>query len=69
MPPGEVPVTCPACGNRSSVPIAAVRRDNYYCARCFQKIPLAQVRTGSGDMDTRPQPARPKRSSRSNRRY
>ena len=68
MPPGEIMITCPSCGRRASLPVAAVRRDNYYCAQCFQKIPLGDVRTSS-DAEARPQPAKPKRSSRTNRRY
>ena len=64
MPAGEVPVTCPNCQHRTSLPIAAVRRDNYYCSKCFQKIPMEGVRLFSSDADTRFVPARPKKSSR-----
>jgi hypothetical protein len=45
MPPGEILVTCPHCQHRASIPIAAVKRDNYYCGKCFQKIPMQGVRT------------------------
>lgn len=41
MPPGEVPVTCSACGNQLRVPFAAVKRDNTYCSQCGHKVSLA----------------------------
>ena len=44
MPPGEIVVTCPNCQNRARLPFAAVKRDNFYCAKCAQKIPLNGVR-------------------------
>ena len=68
MAAGEITVTCPNCDHRTSLPIAAVKRDNYYCSRCFQKIPMSGLRTHTSDMDSRPQPARPKKSSRYSRR-
>ncbi|HLK58406.1 MAG TPA: hypothetical protein VKU00_17695 [Chthonomonadaceae bacterium] len=64
MPAGEVPITCPSCQHRTSLPIAAVRRDNYYCSRCFQKIPLSGVRLYTDDAAARVPAARPKKSSR-----
>jgi hypothetical protein len=69
MPPGEITVTCPACGNRVSLPIAAVKRDNFYCSRCLEKIPMGGIRTASDDTNNRPQPAKPKKSSRSRGRF
>jgi predicted RNA-binding Zn-ribbon protein involved in translation (DUF1610 family) len=68
MPPGEILVTCASCQHRLSLPIAAVRRDNFYCPKCYQKIPLSGLRTASADTDTRSQAARPKKSSRTQRR-
>jgi hypothetical protein len=69
MPPGEITVTCPACGNRVSLPIAAVKRDNFYCSRCLEKIPMGGIRTASDDTNNRPQPAKPKKSSRTRGRF
>ncbi len=68
MPPGEISVNCPACNQRMSIPIAAVKRDNFYCSKCFQKIPLSGVRPSTYDTDSRTVPARPKKSSRPARR-
>ncbi len=68
MPAGEVPVTCAHCQHRLSLPIAAVRRDNFYCPKCFQKIPLSGLRAVGADTDARSQAARPKKSSRTQRR-
>jgi hypothetical protein len=68
MAAGEIAVTCPNCQHRTSLPIAAVKRDNFYCSKCFQKIPMSGIRTVSTDTDRRPQPARPKKSSRNYRR-
>lgn len=63
MAAGEILITCPACQHRASLPIAAVRRNNYYCARCFEKVPMDQVRTGGGDNDGRTPPRKvPKRN-------
>ena len=69
MPPGEITVTCPGCGNRVSLPIAAVKRDNFYCSRCLEKIPMAGIRTASDDASNRPQPAKPKKSSKTRGRF
>ena len=69
MASGEVPITCPNCGQRTLLPVAAVRRDNYHCSKCFEKVPMSGLRTTSSDNDSRPQPARPKKSSRTGRRY
>lgn len=68
MPPGEIMVTCPNCENRASLPIAAVKRNNYYCAKCFKKIPMEGIRTVTGNNDSRPQPAHAKKSSRRHQR-
>ena len=69
MAAGEIPITCPHCGHRASLPVAAVRRDNYHCGKCFEKVPMTGLRAAAGDEAGRPQPARPKKSSRTNRRY
>lgn len=63
---GEVPVTCPSCRHRTVLPVAAIKRDNFYCPKCLEKIPMTGVRTTSED-DSRSQPVR-KKSSRSSRR-
>lgn len=41
MPPGELMVRCPGCGNQVRVPYAAVRRDNTYCSQCGKRIELS----------------------------
>lgn len=63
---GEVAVTCPSCQHRTTIPMAAVKRDNYYCSKCFQKVPMVGVRTYSDDSE-RSAPVRPKKSSRTRR--
>jgi len=68
MASGEIPVTCPNCQHTTSLPIAAIKRDNYYCGRCFQKIPMSGIRPSYSETDSRPQPARPRKSSRHPRR-
>jgi hypothetical protein len=68
MPPGEVRITCPHCQHQASLPIAAVKRDNFYCAKCLEKVPLSTFRFSNADDDRRPQAARPKKSSRTYRR-
>ena len=68
MPPGELPIVCPNCNRRTFLPIAAIKRNNYYCSGCFEKVPLDGVRTYSTDADNNAQPARPKKSSRTGRR-
>lgn len=67
MAAGEIVVTCQNCQHRTSLPIAAVKRDSYYCSKCLQKISMSGIRTVSTGTDRRPQPARPKKSSRSYR--
>lgn len=67
MPPGEMMVTCPQCQHRTSIPIAAVKRDNYYCSKCLQKIPMQGIRTYD-QTDSTSSTARPKKSSRGYRR-
>ena len=69
MPPGEITVTCPGCGHRVSLPIAAVKRDNFYCSRCLEKIPMSGIRTSSDDNNRRPQAAKLKKSSRARNRF
>lgn len=68
MAAGEVRITCPHCQNQASLPIAAVKRDNYYCSKCLEKVPLSNFRFSNNDDDRRTQPARPKKSSRAYRR-
>ena len=43
MPPGEMQVRCPGCGNQIRVPFAALRRDNTYCSQCGKRIELKGV--------------------------
>lgn len=64
MPPGEVPITCPHCQHRTTLPVAAVKRDNFYCQKCLQKVPLNGFRTHSDEMVGRTHAAKPKKSSR-----
>lgn len=45
MPPGEISLNCPGCGNQIRAPFAAVRRNNTYCSKCGKKIDLAGART------------------------
>jgi hypothetical protein len=67
MPSGEMRVTCPNCQHVTSLPIAAVKRDNYYCSKCLQKIPMRDLR--AYDQGNTPAlNARDRRSSRGNRR-
>ena len=67
MSVGEILVTCPACQHRMSLPVAAVKRDNFYCSKCYEKVPMAGIRTSPvGEIPRRP-PA-PKKSSRAARR-
>ncbi|HZO91134.1 MAG TPA: hypothetical protein VFB38_22605 [Chthonomonadaceae bacterium] len=68
MPAGEIPITCPHCQHRTSLPVAAVKRDNYYCSRCLQKIPMQGIRAYSDPTEDRPYAARPKKSSRGYRK-
>jgi len=67
MPPGEVTITCPHCQHRTSLPIAAVKRDNYHCSRCLEKIPMSSQRIVHSE-ENRPMSSRPKKSSRGYRR-
>jgi late competence protein required for DNA uptake (superfamily II DNA/RNA helicase) len=67
MASGEIMVTCPQCQNRASIPIAAVKRDNYYCSKCLQKIPMQSVRPYD-QLGAAPPAARPKKSARGYRR-
>ena len=69
MAAGELPITCPNCSHRTTLPIAAIKRDNYYCSKCLQKVPMSSVRLSTADTETRSAPARPKKSSRGARRY
>ena len=67
MPPGEVYITCPHCQHRTSLPIAAVKRDNYHCSRCLEKIPMSSQRIAPPE-DGHPASSRPKKSTRGYRR-
>lgn len=66
MPAGEMRVTCPKCQHSTTLPIAAVKRNNYYCGKCFEKIPMQDLRTY--DPDASGSGGRAKRSSRGYRR-
>lgn len=39
----EIAVACPSCGSRSSVPPAAVARNNYFCSGCGKSLDLTQA--------------------------
>ncbi len=39
----EIPITCPSCGFRSSVPPAAVARNAYHCSGCGKALDLSQA--------------------------
>jgi hypothetical protein len=67
MPSGEVMVTCPHCQHRTSLPIAAVKRDNYHCSRCLEKIPMSSQRIAYSDQGNATS-SRPKKSNRGYRR-
>ena len=67
MPPAEVTIVCPHCQHRTSLPIAAVKRDNYHCSRCLEKIPMTSQRIASPDEGS-PMPGRVKRNTRGYRR-
>lgn len=67
MPAGEVTIICPLCQHRTSLPIAAVKRDNYHCSWCLEKIPMSSQRFTNSEQ--RPSTSnRPKKSSRGYRR-
>jgi hypothetical protein len=68
MPSGEIPITCPNCQHSTSLPVAAVKRDNYYCSRCLQKIPMRDIRFGGNDTGNRAASSRPTKNSRHKRR-
>lgn len=67
MPPGEIRVTCPHCGHSTSLPIAAVKRNNYYCGKCFEKIPMQDLRAYDSSDGSGPG-SRSKRNARGYRR-
>lgn len=67
MAAGEVRITCPHCQNQANLPIAAVKRDNFYCSKCLEKVPLDNFRFSNAEEGRRP-PPRPKKSSRAYRR-
>jgi hypothetical protein len=68
MARGEITVTCPQCGLRTPMPIAALHRDNCHCSRCGIHIPLAGVKAEPEDQGGQSRRARPKRPYRPNRR-
>ncbi len=39
----EIPITCPSCGSRSTIPPAAVARNNYFCSGCGKAMDLTQA--------------------------
>ena len=46
MPGGgrrEIPIQCPHCEFRSSVPPAAIARNAYFCSGCGKSLDLSQV--------------------------
>ena len=67
MPPGELIVTCPNCQHRTNLPFDAIKRDNYYCSKCLQKVPLQGIRP-QNPKEGPPIGARRKKSSRGYRR-
>jgi uncharacterized paraquat-inducible protein A len=68
MARGEVTLKCPQCEFETRVPVAALRRDNYYCSRCGIRIPLEGVRTDPNDSFRRPAMKRKKGTYRGGRR-
>lgn len=66
MPPGEMVVTCPHCQHRANVPFDAIKRDNYYCSKCLEKVSLQGIR--SFNTNATSNPPRAKKSSRGSRR-
>ena len=76
LPPGggrrELPVTCPSCGARSSVPFAAVGRNNYFCSGCGKSLDLqAMIRASApaGDGTAAAASLPPPRRDRGGRNY
>ena len=67
MAAGEIRIICPNCQHQTYLPVAAAKRDNFYCSKCLEKVPLGQFRFSNNETDNRP-PAKPKRSSRTYRR-
>ena len=72
LPPGgrrEFPVACPSCDARSSVPYAAIARNNYFCSGCGKSLDLQQMvrpaSTTGGPVASLPPPRR----DRNNRNY
>jgi hypothetical protein len=43
MAQGETLVICTQCGSQSRIPVIALKRNNYHCSRCGNRIPLANV--------------------------
>jgi hypothetical protein len=39
----EIPVVCPSCNHASSVPPAAVARNQFFCSGCGKALDLSQV--------------------------
>ena len=47
----EIPILCPGCGFRSSVPPAAVARNAYFCSGCGKSLDLSQALRAQGPVD------------------
>ena len=64
----EIPVTCPACDFRSTVPPAAVARNAYFCSGCGKSLDLSQALRlpppGEGGVPGAPLPRRDRGTSR-----
>jgi hypothetical protein len=54
MARGEAFITCAQCGAQSRIPVMALQRDNYYCSKCGNRIPLSSINLAS---DNGSQPA------------
>ncbi len=61
----EISIACPSCGSRSSVPPAAVARNNYFCSGCGKALDLSQAlrAPAPGDESGAPPPPRRDRGS------
>ena len=65
-----MPVTCPSCDARSSVPYAAIARNNYFCSGCGKSLDLQQMVRPAAQADGMvPSLPPPPRRDRNNRNY
>ena len=62
----EIPIVCPFCDSRSSIPPAAVARNAYFCSGCGKSLDLSQVFRNpvTGAQDAPPPPRRDRGSSK-----